>query len=83
MPKSVFLNSLSQELSWEDRQLLRFDWSQNLLPGTCAVLPLDQVALAKQLLAEQCATDLEELESAMKLGVDRRGSAWMPDIPRR
>lgn len=30
----------------------------------------DQVALAKQLLAEQCATDLEELESAMKLGAD-------------
>lgn len=27
-----------------------------------------KVALAKQLLAEQCATDIEELEGAMKLG---------------
>jgi len=37
------------------------------------------VALAKQLLAEQCATDLEELESAMKLGADphpQRVSHW-------
>eukprot|EP00434_Breviolum_minutum_P005265 symbB.v1.2.004640.t1/scaffold265.1/size247395/3 len=31
-----------------------------------------KVALAKQLLAEQCATDLEELESAMKLGSPKK-----------
>ena len=38
------------------------------IPPLVYPLPKSQVALAKQLLAEQCATDLEELESAMKLG---------------
>mmetsp|Transcript_31921 Transcript_31921/g.68782 ORF Transcript_31921/g.68782 Transcript_31921/m.68782 type:complete len:921 (+) Transcript_31921:52-2814(+) len=39
-----------------------------------------EVALAKQLLAEQCATDLEELESAMKLGSPKKLHSVLQDL---